>query len=214
MTTVYLSGSGAFGLAAAEAIVADGHTLAGLCSPTEGRRGGRDALALYGERTGTPWVDVDRLTPDHVPDGVDLILTAHSHAFVGRRTRARAPLALGYHPSLLPLHRGRDAVRWQARLGERVVGGTIYHLSDRVDGGPIALQRHLIVPPGLTASRLWSGYLFPLGVDMIREAVALAADPVRVPVRPQDDDLATWEPSFESAPVYRPELLELPPPSR
>lgn len=209
MINVYLAGSGSFGLAAAEAIVEDGHALAGVCSPAEGRRGGRDPLALYCERTGTPWTDVDRLTPDHVPDGVDLIYTAHSHAFVGRRTRARAPLALGYHPSLLPLHRGRDAVKWQSRLGERVTGGTIYHLTDRVDGGPIALQEHVIVPGGMKASHLWSDYLFPLGIRLTREAVALAAGPAQVPIRPQNDKLATWEPSFDSAPVYRPELLEL-----
>lgn len=209
MTTVYLAGSGSFGLAAAEALTADGHTLAGICSPAEGRRDGRDLLALYGERTGTPWVDVQRLAPGQVPDGVDVILTAHSHAFIGRRTRARAPLALGYHPSLLPLHRGRDAVKWQARMHERVVGGTIYHLTDRVDGGPVALQRHLIVPPGLDASALWSVHLFPLGIELIREAVRLAADPGSVPIIPQDDKAATWEPSFGAAPVYRPELLEL-----
>lgn len=209
MTTVYLAGSGSFGLAAAEAIVADGHTIAGICSPAEGRRDGRDLLALYAERTDTPWVDVQALKPEQVPDGVDVIFTAHSHAFIGRRTRARAPLALGYHPSLLPLHRGRDAVKWQARLHERVVGGTIYHLTDRVDGGPIALQKHVIVEPGLDASGLWSRHLFPLGIELVRAAVRLAAHPEKVPIRPQDDKLATWEPSFDATPVHRPELLEL-----
>lgn len=209
MTNVYLAGSGSFGLAAAEAITADGHTLAGVCSPERGRSTAHDLLAAYAERTGTPWVNVSSLAPGDVPDGVDVILTAHSHAFVGRRTRARAPLALGYHPSLLPLHRGRDAVKWQARMHERVVGGTIYHLTDRVDGGPVALQRHTIVPLGIDASTLWSAHLFPLGVDMLVGAVRLADDPARVPVIPQDDKLATWEPSFDSAPVHRPELLEL-----
>lgn len=33
MINVYLAGSGSFGLAAAEAIVEDGHALAGICSP-------------------------------------------------------------------------------------------------------------------------------------------------------------------------------------
>ncbi len=211
MTNIYLAGSGRFGAAVAEHLTeACGHRLVGICSPTEGRRDGRDLLSLYAERTDTPWADVSALKPEHVPDGTDLILTAHSHAFIGRRTRARAPLALGYHPSLLPLHRGRDAVKWQARLGERVTGGTIYHLTDRVDGGPIALQRHLVVPSGLDASALWSGYLAPLGLDLIAEAADLAhGGPDRVAIRPQDDKLATWEPSFDAAPVHRPELLEL-----
>jgi methionyl-tRNA formyltransferase len=42
--------------------------------------------------------------------GVDLIIAAHSHDFIGRPHAAQGKLgAIGYHPSLLPLHRGRDA---------------------------------------------------------------------------------------------------------
>lgn len=207
MTAVYLAGSGSFGAAVADAIAGEGHKIVGVTAPREGRRGRADHLHLWAERGGLPLSET--LRPDLVPDGTDLLFTAHSHAFVGRLTRARARYALGYHPSLLPLHRGRDAVRWQARLGERVVGGTIYHLTDRVDGGPIADQRHLIVPPGLDASRLWRDHLFPLGVEM---AVRAADDCLTVQgpaVRPQDDRLATWEPAFDSEPLYRPELLEL-----
>jgi len=48
-------------------------------------------------------------------------------AVFGRRTRARARVAaIGYHPSLLPLHRGRDALRWTIRDGDRVTGGSVY----------------------------------------------------------------------------------------
>jgi methionyl-tRNA formyltransferase len=208
VTTIFLSGSGWFGQTAADHLTDEGHTIVGVCSPATGRRGGRDLLALWAERTRTPWVERELLRPEDVPDGTDLILTAHSHAFIGARTRARARYALGYHPSLLPLHRGRDAVKWQARLNERVVGGSIYHLTNRVDGGPLAAQRHVIVPAGLTASRLWRTHLAPLGLDMLVEAAGMAGRG-DVPVRPQDDRLATWEPSFDSAPVHRPELLEL-----
>ena len=208
MTTIFIAGSGMFGMTAATALENSGHRVVGVTSPALGRDGKADRLAQWAGREVRPWTDVDVLREDMVPEGVDLILAAHSHAFIGRRTRARAPYALGYHPSLLPLHRGRDAVRWQARMHERVVGGTIYHLTDRIDGGPIALQRHLIVPPTLTASVLWHDYLFPLGIELILEA-ALAVQTHAVSTRPQDDKLATWEPSFDGAPLYRPELLEL-----
>lgn len=209
MTTIYLSGSGWFGGSAADALTDAGHQVVGVCSPAVNRRGtGKDPLALWAARTGTPWVERDLLRPDEVPDGVGAILTAHSHAFIGTRTRARARYALGYHPSLLPLHRGRDAVKWQARFGERVVGGSIYHLTNRVDGGPLAAQRHIIVPAGIDASTLWRNHLAPLGLDMLVDAANMVGRG-DVPVRPQDDRLATWEPSFDSAPVHRPELLEL-----
>jgi methionyl-tRNA formyltransferase len=209
MANIYLAGSGSFGLAAAERLTADGHVIVGVCSPSEGRNQAKvDLLAAWAERLDYNWVDVKTLKEQNVPDGTDLIMTAHSHAFIGVRTRARAKYALGYHPSLLPLHRGRDAVRWQSRLNERVVGGTIYHLSNRVDGGPVALQSHLIVPPGLGASRLWRDHLFPLGIELISQAAA-CVDKDSVPLRPQDEKLATWEPSFDSEPLYRPELLEI-----
>ena len=211
MTRVFLAGSGAFGQAVAEAATGAGHEIAAASSPDEGRRGGRDALAAWCDRAGVARVSESLVKPEDVPDGCDLILAAHSHAFVGRLTRARAPIAVGYHPSLLPLHRGRDSVRWQARLGERVVGGTIYHLTDRVDGGPIAAQRHLVVEHGLTASRLWERHLFPLGVEMILDALDAVGRGGVLPTIPQNDALATWEPSFAAQPVYRPELLEIEP---
>jgi methionyl-tRNA formyltransferase len=208
MAKIFLAGSGSFGNAALQRLVDDGHDIVGVCSPSLGRREKVDLLALLANRLDIPWVDVTTLKEDHVPEGTDVIMTAHSHAFIGVRTRARAKYALGYHPSLLPLHRGRDAVKWQARMNERVVGGSIYHLTNRVDGGPLALQRHVIVESPIKASYLWSEYLFPLGIEMLSEVAALV-DADKVPLRPQNDKLATWEPSLNSQPLYRPELLEL-----
>lgn len=208
MAKVFLTGSGWFGHQAAERIAAEGHQLVGIAAPLESRRGGVDLLAAYARRLDVPLTPAPLLRADSVPAGTDAIMAAHSHAFVGRLTRAKARHALGYHPSLLPLHRGRDAVRWQARLGERVVGGSIYHLTDRIDGGPIAAQQHLIVGGNLSASTLWRDHLAPLGLDLIARVLA-DVDTGRVAVLPQNDRLATWEPSFDSEPVYRPELLEL-----
>lgn len=44
-----------------------------------------------------------------------------------------------YHPSLLPLHRGQDAVE-AATGGDKVTGGTVFHLDEGFDTGPIAFQ--------------------------------------------------------------------------
>lgn len=209
MANIFLAGTGSFGAAVADELTTHGHKILGVAAPRESRRGGYDPLALWAKRASVNHVNQDVLSPDSVPDGVDAILTAHSHSFIGRLTRARAPYALGYHPSLLPLHRGRAAVEWTARMGERVTGGTVYHLTDRVDGGPIALQEHVILPPGMSASAIWREHLFPLGLKMLVEA-ADAVDNDTVRYRPQDDRKATWEPSLDSKPLYRPELLELP----
>ncbi|WIC89985.1 tRNA-methyltransferase [Gordonia phage Sisko] len=211
MSTVFLAGSGWFGAEAARRLADAGHKIVGVSSPRADRRNEDrpDLLALWAELGHVPWVGRDALRPEDVPANTDVILAAHSHAFIGRRTRNRAAYALGYHPSLLPLHRGRDAVKWQARLRERVVGGSIYHLTDRVDGGPLHSQVHAVVADGITASELWREVLAPIGLEMLVRA-AQAVEDGEVNYHPQDDALATWEPSFDSAPLYRPELMELP----
>lgn len=214
---VYLSGRGGFAVHVAEAVMAAGHTLLGVASPR--LKPGRDdednplawdRLRGWAYPRKTPWTDAAELRARHVPDGTQVILAAHSRAFLGRATRARAAVAaIGYHPSLLPLHRGRDAIRWTVRDRDRVTGGTVYHLTDRVDGGPIAAQDYVIIPAGITAADLWRGHLAPLGVRLILRVLAeLDAGIVRAV--PQDERLATWEPAMDSPPLHRPELLELP----
>lgn len=214
---VYLSGRGGFAAAVADALGEHGHKLTGVASPRLKKAGGDDGNPMSWDRLrawayprGIGWTDAAVLRARHIPDGTDIILAAHSHAFLGRATRARAGVAaIGYHPSLLPLHRGRDAIRWTIRDRDRVTGGTVYHLTDRVDGGPIAAQDFVLVPRDATAESLWRERLAPLGVRLILQALA-DAETGRLGYRPQDDRLATWEPALDSAPLFKPELPELP----
>lgn len=144
----------------------------------------------------------------NMPDNVDLIVAAHSLDFVGDRTRLRAQFGgIGYHPSLLPLHRGRDAVKWAIRMRERVTGGTVYRLSSHVDGGNILEQEHVFIRPDDTPAELWRRELGPLGLRLLTAAVAKFAEHGFINGCPQDEALATWEPALEAAPLYRPDLL-------
>lgn len=205
---VLVSGQKAFGADVADAL-ARRHEIVAVVAPALTDDGERwDRLRSWADRAAIEWIQSEYLRAPTVPDDVDVIVAAHSHAFVGRKTRHRATVALGYHPSLLPLHRGRDAVRWTIRDGDRVAGGTVYHLSDNVDGGPVALQDYALVPPGSTASSLWREILAPMGVELIVEALdrIAAGDLPRIP---QDDRLATWEPAWGAPPLFRPELPEL-----
>lgn len=141
----------------------------------------------------------------------DLLIAAHSHAFIGARTRKGCKIgAVGYHPSLLPRHRGRDAVRWAVHMGDPIAGGSVYWLTDSVDAGPIAAQDWCWIRPGMTASGLWAKELFPMGVRLISEVVA-DLELGMVVRQEQDEAMATWEPSWGRAPMFRPELPELGP---
>lgn len=219
---VYVTGQKAFGAAVAEAVIEAGYDLVGAASPAFSGVHAPLTLALgdqtlpgdrlrrVAEAAGVPWIEAARFTAQSVPTDTDVIVAAHSHAFVSRKARARARVAsIGYHPSLLPLHRGRDAVRWTVRDGDRITGGSVYHLTDTVDGGPIAAQDWRFVPPGSTAESLWRDVLFPLGLDLVRAALADLATGLVVCV-PQDERLATWEPSWERPRLHRPELPALP----
>jgi methionyl-tRNA formyltransferase len=213
---IFLSGRGAFAVMAAEMLVRAGHKIKGAASPRtrSGHNSGDDPaywdrLRAWASQRDVPWVDAAELRAHHVPE-VDIIVAAHSHAFIGRATRARARIAaIGYHPSLLPIHRGRDAIRWTIRDRDRVTGGTVYHLTDRTDGGPIAAQEHVLVPPGSSAESLWREHLAPLGLALLLRVVDDLAHGRRIEVR-QDERMATWEPSLETAPLFKPELIALP----
>ena len=169
-----------------------------------------DKLAGRAGVYGYPVVRAGTLRSGTMPQDCDLLIAAHSHDFVSRAVRNRLRIgAIGYHPSLLPLHRGRDAVLWTVKMGDRVAGGTVFWLTDTVDGGPIAAQECCLVHPDDTAHSLWRRDLFPMGVRLLQRTVEAVLQG-RLVMIDQDPALATWEPSFSGAPrLFRPELPQL-----
>lgn len=213
---IFLSGRGVFAVQVVDALGEAGHCVIGVSSPRT-RRGyddednplNWDRLRSWSYPRKIPWVDSESLRAESIPDGVDVIVAAHSHAFIGRRTRDRAAVAaIGYHPSLLPLHRGRDAIKWTIRDGDRVTGGSVYHLTERTDGGPIAAQEHVLVPRRATVESLWRENLAPLGVRLLIRVVDDLADGRCVQVE-QDESVSSWEPAMDAPPLFKPELFEL-----
>jgi methionyl-tRNA formyltransferase len=127
----------------------------------------------------------------------DLAVAAHLHRFMPGHIRARFRLGvLAYHPSLLPAHRGRDAVRWVIHMRERVTGGTVYWMDDGADTGPLEAQDFCHILPGETPAELWRRALAPLGLRLLTETVARLASGEAPRMFPQDERLATFEPSF------------------
>lgn len=218
---LFLCGQKHYGAAVLDAVLKAGHTVVGVSSPRwaneklDGRYdqpGEReDRLFALSRLKGVDWRPAGTLRAHTVPERTDVIVCAHSHDFLGRPTRGAARLgAIGYHPSLLPLHRGRDAVRWAVRMHERVTGGSIYWLTDRVDAGPLAAQDWCFIRPDDTAQTLWRRELHPMGVRLTLKVLA-DLDGGRLVSVKQDDALATWEPAFGAPMLHRPELPALGP---
>src|SRR6195952_4007782 len=135
-----------------------------------------------------------------IAPNTDLIVTAHSHARIGKDALAAAKLGgIGYHPSLLPRHRGIAAVEWTIKAGDPIAGGTVYHLADRMDAGAIAAQEWVFVKNGETARELWERALAPLGQKLLAEVIDYAKLHKSLPAKPQDEQFATLAPTLSDA---------------
>ena len=131
--------------------------------------------------------------------GTDLIVTAHSHARIAREALAVSRLGgIGYHPSLLPRHRGIAAVEWTIKEKDPIAGGTVYHLADRMDAGAIAAQDWCFVGKDETARQLWERALAPMGQRLLAEVIDYAKVHGTLPARPQDEQFATKAPALAS----------------
>ncbi|MEQ8822641.1 MAG: formyltransferase family protein [Sumerlaeia bacterium] len=215
---LFIAGQKAFGAAVFDMAIERGHEVLGVSSPEHGSGTYTDGspkldrLRRVATLKSIPWMPAGTLRAENLPPGTDLILAAHSHDYIGMRTlRASRLGAVGYHPSLLPRHRGRDAVKWAVKMGDPVTGGTVYWLDRRTDGGPVAAQDWCFIKPGETAAELWRRALFPMGVRLMAEVLdELATGVIRAV--PQDEAFATWEPSLDSQPLFKPELPQIGPP--
>ena len=132
-----------------------------------------------------------------IAEATDLIVTAHSHARVSKQALAVSRLGgIGYHPSLLPRHRGIAAVEWTIREKDPIAGGTVYHLADRMDAGAIAAQDWCFVGKDETARQLWERALAPMGQKLLAEVIDYAKKHGALPARPQEEQYATKAPAL------------------
>lgn len=209
---VFISGQKYFAEQVLRNCLADGHSVVGVCCPYGDAYIGRLAAI-----NGIPVVNAGALDASHIPADTDLGVAAHSFDYIGKPIRYRARLGwIGYHPSLLPRHRGRSSVEWSIRMGDSVTGGSVYWLNSGVDTGDIMLQDFCFIDPALlsqcprkAAKSLWRESLQPMGIGLLRNAVALVSSG-NIVKKPQDERFATFEPFASPQRLHRPDLLMLP----
>jgi methionyl-tRNA formyltransferase len=189
---VVVAGSRWFGAEVLTAVREAGHNVIGAAAPSGG-----DQLALIAKRRDIPLsIHGERIESGDIADGADIILSAHCHAFITEAARNKAKFgAIGYHPSLLPLHRGREAIRWAIRMREAITGGTIYYLDDGADTGDIALQEWCFIRKDDTPRTLWERELVPIGVKLFLRVLGEIENEI-INRKAQDQSLATFEPAF------------------
>jgi len=201
-----LVGSRFFGASVFEALrVEEGIEFTSVVAPAAD-----DRLALAARAAGLAVhvLENPKIVPgDAIAEGTDLVIAAHTHARVSNEALARSRLGgIGYHPSLLPRHRGIAAVEWTILEGDAIAGGSIYHLADGWDAGAIAAQDWCFVAKGETARELWERALAPMGLALLAKVVQHARLHGEVPAMTQDTRYATRAPLIRKAIVLTEEV--------
>ncbi|MGE5171636.1 MAG: ACT domain-containing protein [Rudaea sp.] len=194
-----LVGSRYFGATVFETLRKEGFDIAQVIAPSAD-----DRLAIAANAAGVPLhlLENPKIVPGSaIPEGTGLIVAAHTHARVSDEALARSRLGgIGYHPSLLPRHRGIAAVEWTILSGDPIAGGSVYHLSQGWDAGAVAAQDWCFVVKGETARELWERALAPMGLALLTRVARHAAEHGNLPAQPQDERFAT------KAPMIRPTI--------
>ncbi len=102
---------------------------------------------------------------------------------------------MNVHASLLPRHRGASPVEAAILAGDAETGVTIMRIVERMDAGPMYLQRRISIESSDTQGTL-KEKLAELGADAMLEAIDLAARGALVET-PQDEALATYTAQVE-----------------
>ncbi len=206
---VFISGQKYFGEMVLHICLKKGFKVVGVCCPLDDRY-----IKPLAVKNGIKIIPAGMLNGDTFPCGVDLGISAQSFDYVGKRTRYKAKLGwIGFHPSILPLHRGRSSIQWAIKMRDKITGGTIFWLNSGIDRGDIAYQDFVIIDPKLYAlklseatKRLWRNELQPMGLKLMEKALVDISSGILIK-KQQNNKIASFEPSIDVKNIYKPDLL-------
>lgn len=116
---------------------------------------------------------------------------------------AELPLygTLIFHPSILPLHRGPDAIKWSMSRMERLSGVTWFWCDSGLDTGPICEQEPVVVNLKHSPGRNYHSRFVPAGIRSLARAIdgVLRCEPRKVP---QEHELGSYEGFFTEPDKY------------
>ena len=179
------------------------HTVAGVVTQPDRPAGRGQKSAPSPVRSIAEKYGVAVLAPEKVRDATffaaltgwspEIIVVVAYGRILPRPILELAPLGcLNVHYSLLPKYRGAAPVAWAVINGEERSGVTTMHLVEKMDAGPMLLQREIPLSADETTASLQEK-LAPLGADLLLETLdGIAAG--RVVPKTQDEAAATYAP--------------------
>ncbi len=105
--------------------------------------------------------------------GADLLAVCDYGQILANQVLAAAPLGgINLHGSLLPAWRGAAPINWAIFHGDTETGVTVIHMTPKLDGGPILIQKTIDIGPQETAEQL-EPRMAELGVSAVAEAITM-----------------------------------------
>jgi methionyl-tRNA formyltransferase len=204
---IVFMGSPDFAVPSLDRVATDGHTVALVVTQPDRPAGrGRDLrpppVKRAAERHGLPLAQPERVNEPTLLAGLQqthphVIVVVAFGQFLSRAVRDLPPLGcINVHASLLPKFRGAAPIHRAIMAGESETGVTIMRIEERMDAGPILLQRVCPILPEDDAGSLHDR-LAVLGADALAEALGILA---------AGD--ATWTPQDGSQASMAPKLSD------
>jgi methionyl-tRNA formyltransferase len=145
-------GSVEFSLRILQHLVASGAEIVGLCTLKESKCNADHVdLGGFGVQNSIPIFYSDDInSPASVSwikgNSPDVIFCFGWSKLIKEELLSAAPLGvIGYHPSLLPLNRGRHPIIWALVLGLKKTGSTFFRMDLGADSGEIVSQREILI---------------------------------------------------------------------
>jgi methionyl-tRNA formyltransferase len=201
---IVVHGQEAFGKAIVEKLLERGeNVVAVFCAPDKADKP-EDPLKVVAREKGLP---VDQPKSWKTPEALalmrsfnaDVCMMAYVTLFVPQAVLDAPRLGtFQYHPSLLPLHRGPSSINWPIAMGATETGLSIFWPNERLDEGPILIQKKVAIGPDETLGDVYFKKLFPLGVEAMMESLDLVKSG-KAPRIPQDHTKSSYERWFSKA---------------
>lgn len=201
---IIVVGQAPFGKDCLEALLGQGENVVGVITVPDDPRGRPNPVKDLALEKGIPLIQPEGRYPHRLgsPEVApwardlrpDLFVLVFVTDFMPLETiKIATHGGINYHPSLLPKYRGGTAINWAVINGEKVTGVSIHYIDQGVDTGDIILQEKVTIEPEDTVGSVYFDKLYPLGVKLIKEAVALIREGKARGI-PQDESQASFQP--------------------
>ena len=121
-----------------------------------------------------------------------IVVVAYGQILPGWLLLSPRLASINVHGSLLPRYRGAAPIPWAILNGDSITGITTMLIDEKLDAGPILLQRKVLIPLTITAGEL-SADLSAVGADLL---VQTLEDLKKGTIHPilQEESLVSWAP--------------------